>query len=321
MNARYVGWRLAQVVPTCAGILLVGFLLVHIAPGDPVLALAGQNGDAAYYAFMRQKFGLDQPLPTQLAVYAGNVVQGDFGSSYIQGRPAMDAILERLPATALLAGTAIVLSTIGGIALGVLAASRPRGARDLTISAMSLGFYAAPVFLVGQLAVLVFALGLGWFPIQGMTTARDPATGWALVLDVAHHLVLPAAVLAAAELAAISRLSRAGLLEELGRDHIRTARAKGVPESAVLLKHGLRRALLPVVTVVGGRIGYLISGAIITEIVFGWPGVGQLLLDSMQNRDIPVVLGLFVVMALFVVFANLVTDVVYAFLDPRIRLG
>lgn len=321
MNARYVGWRLAQVVPTCAGILLVGFLLVHIAPGDPVLALAGQNGDAAYYAFMRQKFGLDQPLPTQLAVYAGNVVQGDFGSSYIQGRPAMDAILERLPATALLAGTAIVLSTLGGIALGVLAASRPRGARDLTISTMSLGFYAAPVFLIGQLAVLVFALGLGWFPIQGMTTARDPATGWALALDVAHHLALPAAVLAAAELAAISRLSRAGLLEELGRDHIRTARAKGVPESAVLLKHGLRRALLPVVTVVGGRIGYLISGAIITEIVFGWPGVGQLLLDSMQNRDIPVVLGLFVVMALFVVFANLVTDVVYAFLDPRIRLG
>lgn len=319
MTVRYVGWRLAQVVPTCAGILLVGFLLIQLAPGDPVLALAGQNGNEAYYAFMRAKFGLDQPLPTQLAVYAGNVLRGDFGDSYVQGRPAMDAILERLPATVLLAGTAIVLSTFGGIAFGVLAASRPRGVRDIGVSTISLGLYAAPVFFVGQLAVLALAVGLGWFPVQGMTSARNPVTGWALVLDVARHLVLPAFVLAAAEFAAIARLARAGLLDELGRDHIRTARAKGVPERSVLLKHGLRRALLPVVTVIGGRIGYLISGAVVTEVVFGWPGVGQLLLNSIQNRDAPIVLGLFVVMALIVVFANLVTDLTYAVIDPRIR--
>jgi peptide/nickel transport system permease protein len=316
---RYVGLRLAQVPPTIAGILLVGFLLIHLAPGDPVLALAGQNGDAAYYAFMRDKFGLDEPLPTQLAVYAGNVVQADFGTSYVQGRPVMEAILERLPATALLAGTALVLSTLVGIALAVLAASRPGAVRDVTVSAVALGLYAAPAFWIGQLAVLALALELGWFPIQGMTTARNPATGWPLVLDIGHHLVLPALVLAAAELAAVTRLGRAGLVDELARDHVRTARAKGVPEHAVLLRHGLRRALLPVVTVIGDRTGHLVAGTVVVEVVFGWPGIGQLLLSSMQNRDAPVVLGIFMLVAVTVVFANLVTDLGYAWLDPRIR--
>lgn len=319
MILRYVGLRLAQVPPTVAGILLVGFLLIHLAPGDPVLALAGQNGDAAYYAFMRAKFGLDEPLPTQLAVYAGNVVQADFGTSYIQGRPAMDAILERLPATALLAGTALLLSTVGGAALAALAASRPRGLRDVAVSTVSLGLYAAPAFWIGQLAVLWLALGLGAFPVQGMTSARDAATGWALVLDVAHHLVLPAVVLAAAELAAVTRLGRSGLVEELGRDHIRSARAKGVPERSVLLNHGMRRAMLPVVTVVGDRTGHLLAGAVVVEVVFGWPGIGQLLLSSMQNRDAPIVLGIFMVVAVTVVLANLGTDLAYAWLDPRVR--
>ncbi|WP_219415784.1 ABC transporter permease [Pseudonocardia nigra] len=319
MMLRYIGIRAAQVPPTVAGILLVGFLLIHVAPGDPVLALAGQNGDAEYYAFMRDKFGLDEPLPTQLAVYAGNVLEADFGTSYIQGRPAMEAILERLPATVLLTGTALVLSALGGIALAVVAASRPRGARDIAVSTLSLGLYAAPVFWIGQLAVLALALRLGWFPVQGMTSARNPATGWALVLDVARHLALPALVLAAAELAAVTRLARGGLVEELGRDHIRTARAKGVPEHAVLVRHGLRRAMLPVATVIGGRVGHVVSGAIVVEVVFGWPGVGQLLLSSMQNRDTPIVLGVFVLVAVTVVLANLVTDLAYAWLDPRIR--
>ncbi len=319
MILRYVGLRLAQVPPTVAGIMLVGFLLIHLAPGDPVLALAGDNGDAAYYAFMRAKFGLDEPLPTQLAVYAGNVVRADFGTSYVQGRPAMDAILERLPATALLAGTALVLSTVVGIALAVLAASRPRGARDIAVSGLSLGLYAAPAFWVGQLAVLSLALGLGAFPVQGMTTARVSATGWALVLDVAHHLVLPALVLAAAELAAVTRLGRSGLVEELRRDHIRTARAKGVPEGSVLLKHGMRRAMLPVVTVIGDRTGHLVAGAVVVEVVFGWPGIGQLLLSSMQNRDAPIVLGIFMIVAVTIVLANLLTDLAYTWLDPRIR--
>lgn len=319
MSFRYAGWRLLQVVPTCAGIVLVGFLLVHLAPGDPVLALAGQNGNAEYYAFMRDKFGLDEPLTTQLATYAGNVVQADFGISYVQGRPVLDAILERLPATLLLTGTALAISTVVGVALGVLAASRPHGARDIGVSTVALGLYAAPVFWIGQLAVLVLALRLGAFPVQGMTTARGDATGWAQVADVAHHLALPALVLASQEVAAVARLTRAGLLDELARDHIRTARAKGLAERTVLLKHGLRRPLLPVVTVIGGRVGQLVAGAVVVEVVFGWPGIGQLLLSAMQNRDAPIILGIFFLVAVAVVLANLVTDFAYVWLDPRIR--
>lgn len=319
MTGAYLAWRVAQVVPTCVGILLVGFLLIHMAPGDPVVALAGESGDAEYYAFMRAKFGLDQPLPAQLATYAGNVVRGDFGTSYIHGRAALDVILERLPATLLLTGTALAVSTAVGLALGVAAASRRGGVRDVTVTTVSLGLYAAPVFWVAQLAVLLVALRLQWVPVQGMTTARTTATGWVHVADVAHHLLLPALVLAAAELAAVARLTRAGLVDELDRDYVRTARGKGVPEHLVLLRHALRRALLPVVTVVGGRVGHLVSGAVIVEVVFGWPGIGQLLLSSMQNRDTPIVLGVFFIVALAVIIANLLTDLVYGLLDPRIR--
>jgi peptide/nickel transport system permease protein len=321
MTLRYAARRLAQLIPTCAGIVLVGFLLIHLAPGDPVLALAGQTGDAAYYEFMRDKFGLDDPLHVQLARYAANVLRGDFGTSYVEGRPALELILERLPATLLLTATALVVSTLVGVALGVLAASRPRGTRDIAVSTVSLGLYAAPVFWVGQLAVLVFALALGAFPVQGMTTARSDATGWAALADVAYHLALPALVLASQEIAAVARLARTGLLGELAGDHIRTARAKGVSERVVLVKHGLPRALLPVVTVIGGRVGHLVSGAIVVEVVFGWPGIGQLLLSAMQNRDIPIVLGIFFLVAVTVVLANLVTDFGYAWLDPRIRYG
>jgi len=297
----------------------VGFLLIHLAPGDPVLALAGENGDAEYYALVREKFGLDEPLPTQLATYAGNVVRGDLGTSYVQGRPVVDVIAERLPATLLLTATALVLSTLVGVAVGVFAATRRRRWPDVTVTVATLTMYAAPVFLVGQLAILLLALRLGWFPVQGMSDARSSATGLARVLDVAHHLTLPALALASQEIAAISRLSRVGLRDELVRDHVRTARAKGVPERAVVLKHGLRRAMLPVVTVVGGRVGHLVAGAVVVEVVFGWPGLGRLLVTAMQTRDAPIVLGVFLLVAVTVVVANLLTDLLYAWLDPRVR--
>ncbi len=319
MSPRYLLWRLVQIVPTCAGIVLVGFLLIHVAPGDPVLALAGDGGDAAYYARVREQFGLDRPLAAQLGTFVANVARGDLGTSYTQGRPALDVVVERLPATLLLTTSALVVSTFVGIAAGVVAASRPHGARDALISATSLGLYATPVFLAGQLAILLFALRLGWFPVQGMTTARSDATGLAHLVDVAHHLVLPVLVLAAQEIAAVSRLTRSGLLDELGRDHVRTARAKGAGEARVMVKHALRRALLPVVTVVGGRVGHLVAGAIVVEAVFAWPGVGGLLVSSVQARDIPIVLALFVVIAVAVVVANLLTDLTYAWLDPRVR--
>ncbi len=319
MTRRYLVRRLLQVFPICAAILLVGFLLIHLAPGDPVLAVAGDSGDAEYYAEMRERFGLDRPLPAQLGIYAGKVVKGDFGVSYTRGRPAREVIAERVPASLLLAATALAVAVVVGIGLGVIAATRQRGILDVATSSVALGLYAAPVFWVGQLAVLFFALRLNWFPVQGMTSADRSGGGWRHILDVAHHLALPALVLASQEIGAISRLARSGLLDELGRDHIRTARAKGVRERSVLLKHALRRALLPVVTVIGGRVGYFVSGAVVVEIVFAWPGVAQLLVTSVQSRDIPIVLGIFFLVSLLVVIANLLTDLAYVWLDPRIR--
>ncbi len=315
----YVFRRILQLAPTTAAILLVGFLLIHLAPGDPVLALAGENGDAEYYAFVRAQFGLDEPLPVQLATYAGNVLQGDLGTSYVQGRPVAEIIAERLPATLLLTGTALVFSTLVGITLGVFTATRRRRWPDVTITLATLAVYAAPVFLLGQLAILLLALRVGWFPVQGMSDPRSSATGLHHVVDVAHHLALPALALASQEVAAVSRLARVGLREELARDHIRTARAKGVSERVVVFRHGLRRALLPVVTVLGGRVGNLVAGAVVVEVVFGWPGLGRLLVSAMQSRDVPVVLGVFLLVAVTVVVANLLTDLVYAWLDPRVR--
>jgi peptide/nickel transport system permease protein len=321
VTAGYVGRRLAQVVPAVAGILLVGFLLIHLAPGDPVLALAGEHGDAEYYGFMRAKFGLDRPLPEQLATYAGNVVRGDLGVSYVQGRPAAAIIAERIPATLLLTAGALVVSTIVGIAVGAYAAARAHGLRDLAVNTTALTLYAAPVFWVGQVALLVLGLHAGWFPVQGMTSAEGDAQGLGAVLDVAHHLALPVLVLASQEVAAIARLTRAGLLEELGRDYVRTALAKGLSQPQALHRHALRRALLPVLTVIGGRVGHLVSGAVVVEIVFGWPGLGRLLLAAMQTRDVPILLGVFLVVATSVVLANLLTDLAYGWLDPRIRYG
>ena len=319
MTLGYVGWRLLQVVPTAAAILLIGFLLIHVAPGDPVVALAGESGDAEYYAFIRERFGLDEPLPEQLATYVGRVLEGDLGTSYLQGRPVTEVISERIPATLLLSVTALVLSSICGIALGGYAATRPHGLRDFTMSGATLAIYAAPVFWVGQLAILLLAAGLGWFPVQGMRSAGSNANGLAAALDVAHHLALPALVLASQEIAAVFRLTRVGLLDELGSDHVRTARAKGLSNRRVMVKHALRRPLVPVVTVIGGRAGHVLSGAIVTEIVFGWPGLGRLLLSSLQTRDTPVVLGIFLVVAFFVILANVGTDLTYRWLDPRVR--
>jgi peptide/nickel transport system permease protein len=318
MSARHLLRRLAQVVPAVAGILLVAFVAVHTAPGDPVLALAGEHGDAAYYAFIRAKFGLDRPLPEQLVVYAGRVLSGDLGLSFVHGRPVAAVIAERLPATLLLIGTALALSTTTGVALGVLAARRAGGSTDLALRTGALLAHAVPSFWLAQMAALVLALGTGWFPVQGSTDARRALTGWRYGLDVIHHLVLPALVLAASELALTVRLTRTGVLEALASDYARTARAKGLTERSVV-RHALRNALLPIVTVIGSRAGLVVTGAVLVETVFAWPGLGQLLLSSIQTRDAPVLLGLFLLASLTVIVANLVTDLAYAWLDPRIR--
>lgn len=318
MSAGYLLRRLAQVPPSALLILVATWLLLHLAPGDPLLALAGQYGDEAYYAAIRERFGLDQPLPQQLATYLGNVLRGDLGVSYIRGRPALGVVLERLPATLLLASAALFVSTLVGTSLGVATSRYPRGASDLAVRATALTAYATPSFWLAQLAVLFLAYRAGWFPVQGMTDARSQATGLAAVLDVLAHLALPALVLATTEIALNVRLVRSGMIQVGRADFIQTARAKGLPERRVLW-HRFRNAVLPLITVLGNRVGMFFAGAALVEIVFGWPGVGRLLLSSAQARDLPVLLAIFLVVAAAVLVVNLVVDILYALLDPRVR--
>jgi peptide/nickel transport system permease protein len=318
VSSRYLARRLAQLLPTIAALILLTFCLIHLAPGDPVIALGGEHGDAGYYALIRARFGLDRPLPVQLLAYARNVLGGDLGVSYVHGRPVASLIAERLPATLLLMSTALLLSSAAGVALGLLAARRAHRPADLLLRSAALLGCATPSFWLAQVAVLALAIGTGLFPVQGMTDARQAATGLRHAADVLHHLALPALVLAANELALTTRLVRTGLLEALGTDYVRTARAKGLPEGRVA-RHALRNVLLPVVTVIGGRVGVLCSGAVLVEAVFAWPGLGQLLLSSLLARDYPALLGMFLLASLAVVLANLATDLVYGWLDPRIR--
>ncbi len=319
MSFQYLLRRLFQVFPAVAAILVITFLIIQVAPGDPVDAVASGNGDDAYYAFMREKFGLDQPMWAQFRAYAGNVLTLDLGVSFAQGQRVSTLIWDRLPSTLLLMGSALVISSIAGIAFGLIAAKRPYGFLDMGISTAAMLGYALPVFWLAQLALLGLAFEAGWFPIQGMTDARANHTGWAHYRDVAYHLVLPCLVLAVSEVALVARVARTGLIQQNGADYVRTAKSKGLSPNRSLLRHALPNALLPVVTVIGGRIGSLFSGAVLVETVFGWPGMGALLLQASLNRDHPVLLGLVLVVAFSVVFANLLTDLVYAWIDPRIR--
>jgi peptide/nickel transport system permease protein len=319
MNRRYVIRRLLQVLPAVASILIVTFAIVHAAPGDPVVAVAGESGNQEYYDFMRNKFGLDRPLPQQFVTYSANVLTGDLGTSFAQGERVSSLIRERIPATLLLMSTALAASTLGGIVLGALAARRPFGPFDLAVSTTALIGYALPVFWLAQVAMLTIAFKTHWFPIQGMTDARANWTGWHHLLDVGRHLALPALVLAASEVALITRMARTGILTEMDRDYVTVAKAKGLSPTGALVHHALRNALLPVVTVVGTRIGFLFSGAVLVETVFGWPGLGRLVLSAAQTRDHPVLLGMVLLVAFSLVLANLVTDLIYARVDPRIR--
>jgi len=230
-------------------------------------------------------------------------------------------IMSRLPATLLLMGSQYILSVIVGVALGVISARRQSGKLDVAVTLFSVVGYALPVFWLGQIFVLVFALKLGWFPAQGMVSLRFDQTAWEKTVDILHHLVLPASTLALANLALITRLTRANMLQVLRLEYIIFARSKGLSESKVLLRHALRNAILPVVTIVGLNVRTLIAGAVLTETVFSWPGLGRLTYDAIYARDYPVLLGMFMMIGIIVVVSNLLTDIAYTRLDPRIRLS
>ena len=320
MSLRYVLRRFLQGGLGLVGILLITFTMVQLAPGDAVDALATEGSDPAYLDHLRSQLRLDRPLPEQFLAYSTKVLRGDLGRSFAQGgRPVAELIAERLPATLLLMGSALLLSSTVGILLGILAARRPFGGFDLGLTTTALIGTAVPGFWLAQLVLLGVAYPTGLFPLSGMTDARADYTGLDHVLDVAHHLVLPVLVLTVAELALVIRLTRTRLLQELGADYVRTARSKGLSDRAVVVRHALANALLPVVTIIGARIGFLFSGAVLIETVFGWPGLGRLLVTASETRDRPVLLGVVLLVGFSVIVANLITDFLYAWIDPRIR--
>jgi len=319
---RFLVQRVLKMVAMVFAIIVANFLLVHAAPGDPASVMAGEAGaaDPQFLAQLRTQFGLDQPLSTQLWIYVSHVAQGDLGVSYRQQRPVAGLILERLSATLLLTGTAFVLAIIGGITLGALAARRVGHTSDSLITVLALGFYATPTFWVGLMLVLVFSVWLDWLPSFGMKTVGADLTGAAALLDTARYLVLPGLTLGLFYMAVYARLTRAAMLEVASQDFVRTARAKGVPEGGVQRRHVLRNALLPVITVAGIQAGQLIGGAILVETVFAWPGIGRLAFDALLARDYQILLGVFLATSVLVLVFNLITDLLYAWIDPRVEV-
>jgi peptide/nickel transport system permease protein len=319
--ARFLAQRLVKMVLMVFAIIVANFLLVHAAPGDPASVIAGEAGaaDPQFLAQLRTQFGLDKPLSTQLWLYVSHVAQGDLGVSYRQQRPVAGLILERLSATLLLTGTAFALAIVGGIALGALSARRVGHLSDNLITVLALSLYATPIFWVGLMLVLIFSVWLDWLPSFGMNTVGADLSGVAAVLDTARYLLLPALTLGLFYIAVYARLTRASMLEVASQDFVRTARAKGVPEGGVQRRHVLRNALMPVITVAGIQAGQLIGGSILVETVFAWPGIGRLAFDALLARDYQILLGVFLVTSVLVLVFNLVTDLLYALIDPRVE--
>ena len=321
VSGRFVIRRAIQALLLILILIVVNFILIHLAPGDPVHLLAGQSGDEKYYEFIRAKFGLNQPLTTQLWIYLSNILRGDLGYSLGYQQPVLGVIVTRIPATLLLTISAVLISSVAGVLLGVEAARRENSPTDRAINAFALVGYSVPSFSVGHLLLIVFALRLGLFPTQNLSSATQNLAGVAYGLDVLSHLVLPVTTLAVVYIAQIMRLTRTSMLNVLGENFVIAARAKGLSEGRVLYGHALRNALLPIVTVVGHDFGMLLSGAVLVETVFAWPGLGRLMLDALAMRDYPVLMGLFLMISVSVILVNFIVDLTYSALDPRIRYG
>jgi peptide/nickel transport system permease protein len=301
----YLLRRILIALPTLLGVVVLVFLMVRLAPGDPAVLLAGEFATPETLEAIRARYGLDRSLPEQFLIYLEALLRGDLGESARSRRPVLEELKTYFPNTLELASAAILVAVLTGIPLGVLAALRPGSGLDLSVMVLALLGVSMPVFWFGLLAILIFSVGLGWFPVAGKGTLA--------------HLVLPAITLGINATALLARMTRGTLLEVLSQDYIRTARAKGLAERVVIFKHALRNALIPVVTVVGLEFGTLLSGAVITETIFAWPGLGQLLVGSILARDYPVVQGAVLLVAITFVLINLLVDLLYATIDPRVR--
>jgi len=317
----YILLRAIQAVPVILGIVVLNFTLLHLAPGDPAMVYIGESGGATEEILkaVRKEFGLDKGLAEQLWIYGKKIFMGDFGFSYFQGKPVLELILEKIPATALLILTSMFVAIAVGVLTGVLVAQRPTSISSAFITVFSLMGWAMPAFWLGIMLILIFSLYFPVFPGHGMVTAGLEGTIWQTLKDILRHLVLPTSTLAIIYVAQYSRMSRASMLEVLGSDYIRTARSKGLSERKVVYKHALRNAVLPVVTIAGMQFGYLIAGAVLVETVFSWPGMGRLMFDGILRRDYPLIMGILIFSSALVIVANLVTDILYGVLDPRIR--
>lgn len=315
----YTARRLVQAAPLILTVIVINFVLIHAVPGDPVdVLLGGMDADPAFQDEIRRELGLDQTLPVQLWTYVSNVLNFDLGYSIRFRQDVLDLILSRLPASLLLMGTSFVLSSSFGILLGVTAAYRGGGHFDRTVTFLALSGYSMPVFWLGQLMLLVFAVSLGWFPIQGMESLRASSSGFEHAIDVGRHLVLPALTFSVYQLTMIYRLTRVKMRESLEQEFVKAARARGQSELGVVFRHALPNAMLSVVTVMGLYAGHMLAGSVLTETVFAWPGMGRLMFEAIGARDYPLLLGLFTCISVAVILANVVTDIIYALIDPRV---
>ena len=296
--------RLALSIPTLFGVLVVVFLLLYVAPGDPVQEMVGERADAETIARLRKELRLDEPLISQFTHYTGGVLRGDFGNSYITQRPIIQDIRERFPKTLLLAGSAMLLASVLGITLGVLSARNPGGWFDrlgLGLAYLGISF---PVYWVGLILILVFAVMLKWLPPSGYGGIE--------------YLILPALALGSRSIAFLARVTRSAMLDVLNSDFVRTARAKGLKERVVVVRHALRNALIPIITVLGLDFGYYLTGSILTETIFSWPGLGRYVVNAITRRDLPAIQGSVLFLSVVFVLVNLITDLAYAKADPRV---
>ena len=316
---RWVMRRLLLAVPVIVGVTALSFVLIHLAPGDPIYALAGDGGSPAYYAELRARYGLDRPIAAQFATYARIVFSGDLGYSFMFQAPVARVLSDHLPSSLLLGGAALVLAIIVGVSFGVLCAFVPGSWVDRVLRVAMAVIYAAPVFWSGQVLMLVVALKLGLLPVAGMSSARDPMAGVAHVADVARHLVLPAVALALPFIAVVTSVTRASVLGMLSEPFITGAAARGATRWRLVIHHAAPNAAVPVTALIGQHAAGLAAGAALTESLFGWPGIGYLVLHASLHRDYPLVTGAFIVTTAGVVLSNMVTDAVCAWLNPRVR--
>lgn len=318
---RYVVRRLLQAVPLLIAVSAITFGLLQMAPGGP-LAIgenpSGERATAEQLDRLRQRYGLDDPLPVQYLRWAGDLVRGDWGVSFNAGRPVLDLIVERLPATLLLTGSALVLTLLLAIPIGIISAVRQYSLFDYLATGLAFVGLATPGFWLALMLLFAFSFSLGWLPSSGLNDLRESYTGWAAIGDRMVHLVLPVTVLALTSAAGLSRYIRAAMLDVLSQDYLRTARAKGLRERTVIARHALKNAALPIVTLLALEIPELFLGAVVVESIFALPGMGRLFIQSAEVRDYPVLMGILLIAAVLVVLANLLADVLYSRLDPRI---